>query len=260
MNKGQAGQAVLLILLVVTVALGLGLSIIAQSTTDVRISQQEQDAARAFNAAEAGIEDALKQITTIALGTPQTLDIDNIPVEYTVTGRNFLEVQFKENESAQVILDGNVNTLTVEWVDKNSGQENPNDCTGVTAASGQTAASLLISVVAADYQVRRFGLNACALAASNNLTDVALVGSDQYLRRYDLNIAADDQLVRIRPLYNLASLRVTAANPLPTQAYQINSSAQTETQESKAIEVTRLEPGTPSIFDYVLFSGGGLVK
>lgn len=257
MNKGQA---LLLILLVVAVVLGLGLSIISQSTTDIRISQQEQDAARAFNAAEAGIEDALKQITTVALGAPQSLSVGNIPVEYTVTGRDFLEAQFEENESAQVVLDGNLNTLTLEWVDKNSSQENPGDCGEPSAASGQTAASLLISVVDSNYQVRRYGLNACSLSASNNLTDVATVGTDQYLRSYDLDITAADQLVRIRPLYNLTSLRVTALNPLPTQAYLINSSAQVETQESKAIEVTRLEPGTPSIFDYVLFSGGGLIK
>lgn len=256
----SSGQAVLLILLVVVVALGLGLSIISQSTTDIRISQQEQESARAFNAAEAGIEDALKQITTVALDTPQSLAVGNIPVEYTVTDRDFLEAQFKENESAQLILDGNVNTLTIEWVDEASGEENPNNCTGVSAASGQTAASLLISVIKSNYQVRRYGINACSLNSSNNLTNVTAVGSGRYLRKYTLNILAADEIVRIRPLYNVTSLRVTASNPLPTQAFLINSSAQVETQESKAIEVTRLEPGTPSIFDYVLFSGGGLVK
>jgi hypothetical protein len=257
MNKGQA---VLLILLVVAVALGLGLSIISQSTTDVRISQQEQDAARAFNAAEAGIEDALKQVTTVALGTPQSLSVGDIDVEYTVSDQSFLEAKFLENESAQVILDGSANTLTIEWVDKDSGEENPGNCTDVSAASGQTAASLLVSVVDSSYQVSRYGVNACALAGSNNLTNVVQPGADKYLRSYNVNIAAGDQLVRIRPLYNLASLRVTGLNPLPTQAYLINSSAQAETKEAKAIEVTRLEPGTPSIFDYVLFSGGGLVK
>lgn len=254
------GQAVLLILLVVAVALGLGLSIISQSTTDVKISQQEQASARAFNAAEAGIEDALRQITTITLGAPQSLSVDDIPVEYTVTGRDFVEATFSENESAQVVLNGSINTLTIEWVDKNSPDENPNNCSGASAASGQTAASLLISLVDSSYTVTRLGLNACALSASNNLTDVSESGADSYLRRYDLAVNAGDQLVRIRPLYNQTSLRVSGTNPLPNQAYLISASAQAPTEEAKAIEVTRLEPGTPSIFDYVLFSGGGLVK
>ncbi|MBU2052297.1 hypothetical protein KKH13_03795 [Patescibacteria group bacterium] len=254
------GQAVLLVLLVVAVALGLGLSIISQSTTDVRITQQEQESARAFNAAEAGIEDALKQISTVTLNEPQSLTVDSIPVDYTVSGRDFLETQFNENETAQVILGGINNTLTLEWVDSSSGEENPGNCSGVSAASGQTAASLLISVINSNFDVRRYGLNACSLNASNNLTDISAGGSAQYLRTYDLVTTSSDRLVRIRPLYNKTSLRVTASTPLPNQAYLVDSSAQTETQETKAIQVTRLEPATPSIFDYVLFSGSNLVK
>ncbi|MDZ4229008.1 MAG: hypothetical protein U1C50_02015 [Patescibacteria group bacterium] len=254
------GQAVLLILLVVAVALGLGLSIISQSTTDVRITQQEQESARAFNAAEAGIEDALKQINTVALNTPLSLNVDDIPVAYTVSGINFLEAKFNENESAQVILEGTNNTLTLNWVDSNNSEENPGNCSDVSAASGQTAASLLISVINSNFEVRRLGINACSLNSSNNLTDVATAGTDQYLRSYNLNVLATDKLVRIRPLYNTTSLRVTASTPLPNQAYLVDSSAQTETQETKAIQVTRLEPATPSVFDYVLFSGSDLVK
>lgn len=248
----------LLILLVVVVALGLGLSIMSQSTTDIRMSQQEQESARAFSAAEAGIEDALKQITSVTLGSPQALLIDNIPVNYTVTGQDWLEGQFKENESAQVVLDGSANTLTLEWVDENSLAENPPTCVGNT---GEAPASLLISVINSSYEIRRYGINACSLSSSNNLADIATDGSGRYLRSYDLDITAADQLIRIRPLYNLTSLRVTAAgaNPLPNQAYLINSEAQAPTEEAKAIEVTRLEPATPSIFDYVLFSGGNLV-
>ncbi len=249
----NSGQAVLLILLVVAVALGLGLSIMSQSTTDIRISQQEQESARAFSAAEAGIEDALRAIT-VGSGN---LTVDGIDVNYEVTGQQFLEGQFKENESAQVILDGTANTLTLEWVDEGSPTENPLTCVGKT---NEAPASLLITVINASYQVRRYGINACALNTSNNLDDVADPGSGKYLRKYDLSLVAGDQLVRIRPLYNLTSLQVTAANALPNQAYLISSSAQIETtKEAKAIEVTRLEPATPSIFDYVLFSGGNLV-
>ena len=104
------------------------------------------------------------------------------------------------------------------------------------------------------------GINACNLSASNGLTNVSTAGANQYLRRYSLAVSAADRLVRLRPLYNTASLRVTATNALPTQAYRINAKAQAPTQEAKAIEVTRWEPVTPSIFDYVLFSGGNLIK
>ena len=243
----SSGQAVLLILLVVAVALGLGLSIMSQSTTDIRMSQQEQESARAFSAAEAGIETALQNVSV----TGGNFYVDEIPVEYTVTGQQFLQGRFPENGVAQVILDGNVNKLIIEWVDEGKqlpGEENPGDCIGVTAASGQTAASLLISVIDSSYQVRRVGINACVLRYTNNLEDISDSADLPYLRRYELGIDSGDQLVRIRPVYNSTSLQVTADpdsfDPLPDQAYLISSSAQIETtKEAKAIEVTRLEPG-----------------
>ena len=69
-------------------------------------------------------------------------------------------------------------------------------------------------------------------------------------------------MVRIRPLYNQTNLRVYGGGnvDLPNQAYLINSAAQVDTLESKAIEVTRTEPASPSIFDYALFSGGSIIK
>jgi hypothetical protein len=55
----SSGQAVLIILLVMAVVLTIGLSVVSRSVTDINISQQSEDSARAFSAAEAGIEQAL---------------------------------------------------------------------------------------------------------------------------------------------------------------------------------------------------------
>lgn len=252
----NSGQAVLLLLVVVVVALGLGLSVMSQSTSDIRITEQEQEAARAFSAAEAGIEAALKNVS-IAGGS---LDIEGIPVEYSVTGQDFLQGRFSENEPAQIILAGSADTLTVKWADKNNPQENPGNCSGVQAASGQTAASLLISIIDSSYQVRRLALNACSLSSSNNFTDVATAGGGNYLRKYSLPVLAADRQVRITPVYNLTTIEVTAAGSLPNQSYLISSAASAPSEETKAIEVTRSEPAAPPLFDYVLFSGGSLVK
>lgn len=256
----QSGQAVLMVLLVVAIALGLGLSLIAQSTTDLRITQQEQESARVFNAAEAGIENALRQISTVELDTPMNFDVDDIPVSYVVSGQNFVEGQVAENDSAQVQLAAGNNNLVIEWVDEDNASENPGNCSGVTAVSGGTAASLLITVVTNTYQVSRYGINACALNSVNNLTDVLGAAPGQYLRRYNLT-AAGPGMVRIRPVYNTASIRVSATTSLPPQAYVINSSARADnTNESREIEVTRYEPAAPAVFDYVVFSGGDLIK
>ncbi|MFC1627384.1 PilX N-terminal domain-containing pilus assembly protein [Patescibacteria group bacterium] len=254
--RGYSGQAALVVLLVMAVTLGFGLSIISQSTTDVRISSQEQESSRAFNAAEAGIEEALQDLSVSSAG----LAVNGIDVNYTVAQENYLEGIYSENESAQVLLGGVNNTLTIEWAKSTSEVENPGNCAGVAAGSGQTAASLLITVVDDNDQVRRVGLNACDLSAANGMTNVLAVGADDYLRSYDLAVTSNDAYVRIRPIYNQASMRVVGFLDLPDQLYQIDSKAQTNTLESKAIEVTRTEPATPSIFDYVLFSGTSIVK
>ncbi|MFH0863897.1 MAG: PilX N-terminal domain-containing pilus assembly protein, partial [Candidatus Gottesmanbacteria bacterium] len=56
----QNGQILLIVLLVMVVGLTMGLSLATRSATDVKISSQLEHSSRAFAAAEAGIEAALK--------------------------------------------------------------------------------------------------------------------------------------------------------------------------------------------------------
>lgn len=247
-------------LLVVAVVLGFGLSIVSQSTTDVKITEHDQEATRAFNAAEAGIEAAMKNISTIGSFSKT---VDNILVNYQVTPNTFLEGLLSENESAQVVL-GGVNTwLNIEWVNRTT--ENPG-CN--IAESGGAPASLLITIVNNSNVLRRVAVNACAsFDGVNGMTSVGVDDSgNEYLKKYRIQILTTDVYARIRPIYNQASIRVYGTpNDLPTQSYNINSKAisttiDTNPLESKAIEVTKTQPATPSIFDYVLFSGLSIIK
>ena len=58
-SNHQSGQAVLIIVLSMVVALTAVLSVIASSTSDIKISSNEASSQRAFSAAESGIEKAL---------------------------------------------------------------------------------------------------------------------------------------------------------------------------------------------------------
>lgn len=62
--KSQKGQIVLTIILVMTVVLAIGLSVIQKSLFDVSTSSKVEQSSRAFSAAEAGIEKALKGDTS----------------------------------------------------------------------------------------------------------------------------------------------------------------------------------------------------
>ena len=57
--KSQSGQTLLLVLLSMAVILTIVLSILSRSITDITITSKEEEALRAFSAAEAGIEKAL---------------------------------------------------------------------------------------------------------------------------------------------------------------------------------------------------------
>lgn len=62
-SENTSGQALLIILLTLTVALTVVLSVVSRSVTEVEVTTYEEDAQRAFDAAEAGIEEVLLQTT-----------------------------------------------------------------------------------------------------------------------------------------------------------------------------------------------------
>lgn len=68
----QSGQIILVLLLTMLVALSIGLVVTTRSISDVKSSTQTEQAARAFSAAEAGIEEAAQ------LGTPGTHSVGTL--------------------------------------------------------------------------------------------------------------------------------------------------------------------------------------
>ncbi|CAN5157583.1 hypothetical protein BH11PAT1_BH11PAT1_3120 [soil metagenome] len=65
-STAQKGQVLLIVVLVMVVALTIGLSVATRSITNLRTTTEEDNSQRAFSAAEAGIEQALKTNTGIS--------------------------------------------------------------------------------------------------------------------------------------------------------------------------------------------------
>ena len=70
-SSNQSGQALLVVLLALAVILTVVLSIASRSVTELTITKQEEDSARALSAAEAGVEKTL--ITGTGSGGPLPL-------------------------------------------------------------------------------------------------------------------------------------------------------------------------------------------
>lgn len=68
--RNEFGQTLLLLIVIMTVALAVGLSIIQKSISDVSTASKVEQSSRAFSAAEAGIEQALQN----QVAGPQTVD------------------------------------------------------------------------------------------------------------------------------------------------------------------------------------------
>ena len=77
----EAGQAGLIVMLVMVVLLTLGVSIATRSTQDVTQSRQEEETSRVFDAAEAGIEEALAG----ALGTITGTSLSGLDSDLSAT-------------------------------------------------------------------------------------------------------------------------------------------------------------------------------
>lgn len=75
-TKNDSGQALIIILLAMSVALTLVLSSVSRSLTDIEITDKEEESLRAFSAAEAGVEEALLKFSQGELyeGGEGTLD------------------------------------------------------------------------------------------------------------------------------------------------------------------------------------------
>lgn len=74
----QKGQTILILLLVMSVALAIGLSIVQKSLVDVSTSSKVDQSSRAFSAAEAGLEKALASSAPVATSLPNNSQITEI--------------------------------------------------------------------------------------------------------------------------------------------------------------------------------------
>jgi hypothetical protein len=247
----QRGQAGVIILLIMAVMLTVGLSLATRTTEEIFVSDQQKESTRVFNAAEAGIEEALSgDLTAITGGEVDT--IEGVDVDYTVTQVNRLETILFEGVSVTVDVTGTTTgqTLRVDW----SAEA---DC------DTQEPASLLLSIFYDDAGTTR--TRYLPLAACDNADGFTIASSinDNGMRfRYDVPLLTGDFLIRVKPIYNDTKVRIAGNGfDLPVQYFSVRSEAQSQTgTAARVIEVNRTLSAAPSVMDYALYSGSTIIK
>ncbi len=251
----EGGQIALVVLLIMIVMLTLGLSVAKRGLFDVTLSQQEEESSRAFQAAETGVEEAMRTLT----GGSGILTGDtsyNVTVSEGGTNGFVVDQAINPGESLAVEMSG---ASDVASLDVYFGDKNVEDCTGNPPA-------IEIAVV------KKSGVNTTVsrsafdlLSRSNGFTVIA-AGSHEFEGKTFCGLANVSSLgqaveIRLRPLYSKATIGIDPrpdAAILPAQYNVIRSEGKTGTNVTRAVEVQRLNSQLPTIFDYVVFSGNAI--
>lgn len=264
----QAGQILLIVVLIMVTALTIGLSAAARTITNTRTSQDAENSEKAFSAAEAGIEQALTYNDDVT-GTFS----NSTKYETTVTTLSGTNIQL--NNGASILKDDSVDL----WLSSYPGYTNPrtgnitvywgqgtDNCS--TTPTNNTAAALEMIVVAgtkANPQVRRYAVDPCsARSLSNNFEYVSSgggsVGGKNYSYRKTISVTSG-LFVRIIPLYGSANIGVTGCDSanancseLPSQGTIITSVGTADTTQRKLITYRRYPKLPTELFPFSFFS------
>ncbi len=247
-NLSQSGQVGLVVLLVMTALLSVGIGAVSRSTQDLKITRQEVDSSRAFNAAEAGVEEALFNLEQGNLDEGEISDLDpDLNINYSINPQNEFNMSLVDGVVIGIDATGATSDpLLIQW---GLGQ----DC-----SNAPNLAVLIYNI--STLTVRREGYfpNGCSL--SNGFVEAA-PGTGGYLTQASIPLGAGDELIRLRPMGGDTDLRVSSLAALPVQYHIVRSTAQrTGGEEVKVVEVHKSLPAAPVVFDYALFSGTTIIK
>lgn len=281
------GQALVVILLILAVALTVGLAIVSRSITEVSLSTTEEESARALAAAEAGIEAALAAIVasgeTRSVGTAgATYTVSTIP--YGGGGEVAISDALVAGEAATVWLSGHdssgnlvpgQNKYTADAVRVCWGQ----GVLGNEAAAPAVEVMLYYQTSGGEAQVGRAAYDPHnSRRASNRFGPAeANAGSCPADRSYSftkniplsggtLNLpsAATPLFLRLRLLYNgdtshYVAVKAAGNAVFPVQGTNIVSAGRAGST-SRRVQVFERFPDLSPLFDSALFSGAGLTK
>lgn len=288
--KNQSGQALLLVLLSMAVALTLVLSVLSRTISDVKISSQDENSQRAFSAAEAGVEQAL------VVGS-DTGSVDIGDAKFSAKVSDFAEGKdifvfpstFVSGEPAVVWFvshDANGNPSC-------SGAENPcfkgdriKICWGDNTAAPVPAleASIVYLNTAGNYSTARIARAAfddnVSRRSSNNFVDPGgscTIGTNTFQYSTTLNfssftpqvpygIGAENkpQFMVLKLLYNNTAHHIGVSvagsgSVLPSQGQLIESSGASG-DANRSINVFQGYGELPLAFYSAIYSKGGLTK
>jgi len=274
----KKGQTLLIVMLVLTIAVTVALSLIGRATTDVAMTTQIEESARAFNAAEAGIEEALLkgtgtngQIVTLASDTNTKYKTDIVTVGGTESVYR-MPNRIEAGDVATVFLvahDDNDNLIE----DSADGGRYTGGTIDVCWEHGTVTPAVEVAVVYAvsgAYYVTRnaYDPDSSRIATTDTGSNFSSVtgsstngcGVENYYGQ-TITLPSGAGVVplflRIRPYFSPSTFAVLpSSSALPEQGTEIVSEGSTGNTVVRKIVVRKSYGTAPSALDYVTFSQG----
>jgi len=259
-RQPHRGQVLLITVLVLSMAITIALSLIGRSVTDVGMSRNIEESARAFSAAEAGIEEALRLGTVLSPSGPTPYG-DGLTYEVTsniIGGAigSYTLPMTQQGQTASVWL--------VEHTDDNLINEGAPYSGRLTikwkAASDAQIPALEIALyyknASGVYTVQRGAYDPVSARRSiNKFSSVVPVEPGGLVYSQPIVLPVGTPLfIRIRPYYFGTAITVDAGGVLPKQGFEIVSTGQTAGGVTRKIVVRRQYPLPSTIFDYAVYS------
>lgn len=271
-HSRSGGQALILILLVMSASLLIGVGISFRATSTLRQISFSEQSVRAYSFAEAGAEEGLKKLKDGTCPPPYTAPACNpSATDWDGDGKNDFGYTIEEfgnkrvidelsplerGKSVQINMEGypGGNFVNLYWVNQASSSER------------NKPAALVIHFVyqSGAYKLESHAYDPNAGFHGNKFSSPSALGYTvsgiTYQYRVRLRVPRNAKVLRLTPLYNDGVPNTFAAYaPLgfPRQGARIVSTGESG-QAIRAVEVTRTDPILPGIFDYVYFSGSSL--
>lgn len=259
-----SGQVGLMLLVIMGLVVGLVMSIASRSLFDTVLTRQERENTAAFTLAESGVEQALSELSQGTSNSNWTTiegtDLSGIyQANYAVDLLSSFEMSVHEGEGIEIDLATFPSaSLTVDWTRNGSASENP-ACSGTGSEGSElTPAAMGVTIIGTGGVTRRAYYNPANCTISGNGFAASNASSQvEYRSSQIVSKQAGDQVMRLTPIYNNATIRVTGVG-LTDAMFRVASVA-TGGDSQKEIEVKRSRDAAGSVFDFAVFSGGTIV-
>jgi|GEM_PF-2987599 Tfp pilus assembly protein PilX len=261
--RDQQGQVALIVVLVLVVMGVIVLSVVSRSVSDLRLAGVEQSSSQALKAAEAGIEEALRNIN-IGGSFEGTVNEASFETEAQSEGADgqVTNVAIETGEVVEVNVTGSASpptSLDIYWADRGESNESP---------TGAVEVIKYQQFSGSDYRTVHYAFDPDATRGASNNFDAATVNPGSFMgvsfgARANIPIVAEDVIVRVRMLYNRGKIGVSplpVGSLLPDQTYRIVSTGSTTDGVVRKVEAVRTLPVLPVVFDAALYSGGQLTQ